>query len=374
MPKVSTALLVKIASRCNLACDYCYVYGHADQSWRSQPPFMSVEHQRMLIHRVAEYVSLTNVSALTVIFHGGEPLLIGANTIVALAAQLRNASESLGTSITFSLQTNGALLDHAAIRAFARAGVWVSLSVDGGQNANDLHRLDHQGRSSFAATLRALHLLEVNRNIFGGIISVVDPRIPPIALFEFVASSAPPLWDLLLPDANHARTPPGRQADPTIYERWLVEAFDLWLDKYANLRVRLFDSLLAVCSGLSSETEMLGPGAGNILTIETDGTYHGHDVLKITHTGATALRLTLDQHGIADALASPSFQSYARLTTAAGLSSSCRACPELNACGGSFVPHRYSHTGFDNPSVYCSELLTMIRHARRRMLDIATHQ
>ncbi|MEU9838708.1 hypothetical protein AB0C69_05725, partial [Actinomadura sp. NPDC048032] len=29
--------ILKIHSRCNLACDYCYVYEMGDQSWRDQP-------------------------------------------------------------------------------------------------------------------------------------------------------------------------------------------------------------------------------------------------------------------------------------------------------------------------------------------------
>ena len=33
----SRQFLLKVHSRCNLACDYCYVYQHADQSWRTRP-------------------------------------------------------------------------------------------------------------------------------------------------------------------------------------------------------------------------------------------------------------------------------------------------------------------------------------------------
>lgn len=29
--------VLKLHSRCNLACDYCYVYQMADQTWRSRP-------------------------------------------------------------------------------------------------------------------------------------------------------------------------------------------------------------------------------------------------------------------------------------------------------------------------------------------------
>src|ERR1700683_5624618 len=29
--------VLKICSRCDLACDHCYVYEYADQSWRGRP-------------------------------------------------------------------------------------------------------------------------------------------------------------------------------------------------------------------------------------------------------------------------------------------------------------------------------------------------
>ena len=34
-------VLVKLASRCNLNCDYCYVYQMGDESWRNQPKRMT---------------------------------------------------------------------------------------------------------------------------------------------------------------------------------------------------------------------------------------------------------------------------------------------------------------------------------------------
>ncbi|MGH8573602.1 MAG: FxsB family cyclophane-forming radical SAM/SPASM peptide maturase, partial [Gammaproteobacteria bacterium] len=35
--------VLKVYSRCNLACDYCYVYQMADQTWRDRPLVMSPE-------------------------------------------------------------------------------------------------------------------------------------------------------------------------------------------------------------------------------------------------------------------------------------------------------------------------------------------
>ena len=49
--------LLKVASRCNLACDYCYMYEHTDQSWRKQPHMFSSETSPAVVKRIGEYVA-----------------------------------------------------------------------------------------------------------------------------------------------------------------------------------------------------------------------------------------------------------------------------------------------------------------------------
>jgi len=77
-------------------------------------------------------------------------------------------------------------------------------------------------------------------------------------------------------------------------------------------------------------------------------------------------------HTITDACTSPPLREHAKLLSVDGLSLSCRSCPEVQVCGGGAVPHRYGGDGFDHPSVYCNELLAIIRHVRRRLTDAVT--
>src|SRR3954447_14685640 len=96
------AALLKVASRCNIDCDYCYVYKHADQSWRSQPRLMADRTVRRFAERLREYVTLHGAREFSVTFHGGEPLLYGAGR---LAAAARTIKEIAGpdVSVGFSL-------------------------------------------------------------------------------------------------------------------------------------------------------------------------------------------------------------------------------------------------------------------------------
>ena len=50
------------------------------------------------------------------------------------------------------------------------------------------------------------------------------------------------------------------------------------------------------------------------------------------------------------------------------LPAACRGCVERDTCGGGYLPHRYSRDrGFDNPSVWCADLLRLFGHIRGRM-------
>ena len=41
--------VVKVHSRCDLACDYCYMYEIADETWRARPGRMSVASAEAMV-------------------------------------------------------------------------------------------------------------------------------------------------------------------------------------------------------------------------------------------------------------------------------------------------------------------------------------
>src|SRR5215217_946413 len=103
------SLVLKVAERCNLACKYCYMYQHVDQSYLDRPRFMSDEVFDAMLLRVAEYCDRNPAVRFRFSFHGGEPTLIGPDAFDHLAARLRTR---LGDRVNeISMQTNGTLLD-----------------------------------------------------------------------------------------------------------------------------------------------------------------------------------------------------------------------------------------------------------------------
>src|SRR5271170_515845 len=76
--------VLKVHSRCDLACDHCYVYEHADQSWRTKPRAISSRTVAMAAKRIREHATGHRLADVFVVLHGGEPLLVGQHEMRAL--------------------------------------------------------------------------------------------------------------------------------------------------------------------------------------------------------------------------------------------------------------------------------------------------
>ena len=131
--------VLKVASRCDLACDHCYVYESADQSWRGRPLTMSDEVISQAAGRIAEHAVSHRLNSVQVVLHGGEPLLAGRARLGRIATELRSALGGV-CRLDLRIHTNGVLLDEGLCELFAEHDVRVGISIDGDRAANDRHR------------------------------------------------------------------------------------------------------------------------------------------------------------------------------------------------------------------------------------------
>ncbi len=121
-----------------------------------------------------------------------------------------------------------------------------------------------------------------------------------------------------------------------------------------------------VIMGGSSEIDVIGNPELRYLSVETDGSIHGPDKLRSCEDGMSAMELNVHQNDLCEiAIASP---FHAQIMDGLPLRSGCRACPERDTCAGGHLPNRYSKArGFDNPSVWCADLLALFAHVRKRL-------
>ena len=360
MPVSISQYVLKVASRCDLACNHCYVYEHPDQSWRAKPKFITQSIARQAAKRISEHAEAHQLTTVHVVLHGGEPLLLRRDRLRGILNALRSSIDPVA-SLDLRIHTNGVLLDKGLCALFAEYDVQVGVSLDGDRAANDLHRLFSDGRSSYPQVRQALSLLRrpEYRHLYAGILCTVDLRNDPIAVYEALRAEAPPRIDLLLPHATWA-LPPHRPPDTdTPYAAWLGRIHARWLADGRPLPIRFFDSLRGAWEGRPSGSEAAGLDPVDLLVIETDGTWEQADSLKTAFDGAPATGLDIFSHSVDEAAACPGVVS--RQGGLAALCRTCRECPVVRACGGGLYAHRYSHeNGFDNPSVYCNDLKKLI--------------
>ena len=184
-----------------------------------------------------------------------------------------------------SVQTNGALVSEKLLDLFAETRTSVSVSIDGPRAANDMARLDHRGRSTFSSVLRGIRLLASHPEhdfLFAGTLSVIQPSISPESVYAFLKELGTPSMNFLLQDGNHDRLPPGKSHfTSTEYGDWLVRLFDLYISDISHVPIRIFDDLIKLYLGGSSQKEGVGKDQHGILIIETNG-----DIRKKRHTAS----------------------------------------------------------------------------------------
>ncbi|MEU6349554.1 FxsB family cyclophane-forming radical SAM/SPASM peptide maturase [Streptomyces sp. NPDC047072] len=361
--------VVKMHGRCNLACTYCYLYEGPDQGWRTRPATASAEVLERVAARMGEHARTHGLKDISLVLHGGEPLLAGADTLAGFSALVAERAPA-GCRVHTTVQTNGTLLAEENLGELARAGVRVGISLDGGTAAHNARRVDHAGRPSWPAAARGARLLaERFPQSYAGILAVVDPVLDPVETYESLLALRPPALDLLLPHGNWTAPPPHLAG--VRHGSWLCAVFDRWWTAgRRETRVRLFEECLALLLGLPTATESLGLRPFDAIVVETDGSIELVDSLKSAYPGAAHTGLDVFRHGFDDALRHPGV--VARQAGAAALADQCRACPLLETCGGGHYVHRYrAGHGFRNPSVYCADLQRFIRHVARRLAEDA---
>ncbi|MGW4222182.1 FxsB family cyclophane-forming radical SAM/SPASM peptide maturase [Streptomyces bauhiniae] len=364
-PRPFRQFIVKAHGRCNLACRYCYLYEGPDHTWRTRPAAAPAEVLDRTADRIARHARDHALTALSLVLHGGEPLLAGADTLARFTGTVR-ARVPEGCAVHATVQTNATLLTHDRVAVLARHGIRVGISLDGGSAALNHRRVDHAGRPSWPAAARGARLVADRfPEAYAGILTVVDPTTDPVGTYESLLDLRPPALDLLLPHGNWSVPPP----HPGEYGDWLCRVFDRWWSAgRRETRIRLFEECLALLLGLPAATESLGLAPFDAVVVETDGSIEQVDSLKSAYDGAAQTGLDVFRHDFDQALAHPGVA--ARQTGLAGLAGRCRTCPLVAVCGGGHYAHRYrAGHGFANPSVYCADLQRFIRHVAARLAE-----
>jgi uncharacterized protein len=95
-------IVLKLTKFCNMRCNYCFEYDHLGDRARMDPKALG--HGLAVL---ADYArTAPGIDRVTVVLHGGEPLLLPTGYLLAVVAQARAAFAAVGLTVGFTAQTN----------------------------------------------------------------------------------------------------------------------------------------------------------------------------------------------------------------------------------------------------------------------------
>ncbi len=135
MPPVS--LMIKPASSlCNLACEYCFYKDVSEHREHLGFGKMDKETAVVLIEKALNFASGESVAFA---FQGGEPTLAGLDFFEFFVETVKQLNTKKST-VFYSIQTNGTLIDTDWARFFAENKFLVGLSLDGSYKDNKFRK------------------------------------------------------------------------------------------------------------------------------------------------------------------------------------------------------------------------------------------
>jgi len=283
-------------------------------------------------------------------------LLWGVENFHRFAEACEAISSRTGCEIPLAVTTNGLLIDHEWLDCFEQRNIAVAISLDGPAHVHDLHRRTFQGTGTHAAVERAARML-LSRDIRVIALAVCNPSYPPKQYVDFFDQCGIAHFDIMIPDATMDDNPP---SIATFYKGLL----DLWLEANRDrptVNIRIIGDMMTALLGNNSPTEGVGHNPVELCTVMTDGSVEAHDVLRIAGDGSTRATFNIFEHAIDEIRNEPQWK--AARDASINLCEKCQQCKFMNACGGGYLPHRYSRqNGYDNPSVYCDDLYAMFEN------------
>jgi uncharacterized protein len=362
MPNASVQnlnVVFKISERCNLKCDYCYFFFGGDETWKLHPPLVPqevIENLGAFAARAARDYGIENIA---VVFHGGEPLLMKRTRFAQMCDTLRGYEN--GFRFGFGLQTNGVLLDDEWIALFERYKISAGISLDGTRSANDLHRLDHQGRGSYDRTLAGLRRMQQaaaqGKIRAPGLLSVINPAADGGEVYRhFAHDLGVTRMSFLTPDYTWD-SGVGESVIRGV-ERFLLASLRAWLvDKNPKIHIRVFSELLsALIDPHAMEVlQTFRDDYRNIISVSSNGDLGPEDTLRTLDPRFSSMGLNVARSDLRELLESDAWREQADAATSRP--NGCTGCGWWKICRAGRPTNRYSKSrGFSNPSLYCSGL------------------
>lgn len=161
-------IIFKPTYLCNLRCYYCYARNERD----SVQLKMSIPEAIAAFNWISHYCSFAGIDHVNIIWHGGEPLLMGVNFYEEIISYAISKFKEYGIKLHNAIQTNATLITDDYIKLFKKyfdSKIGISLDY------NSSYRVDIHGNNINKQLEYKLKILS-NSNIQVGAICMISPE------------------------------------------------------------------------------------------------------------------------------------------------------------------------------------------------------
>ncbi len=358
-----SAVYVNPTERCNLDCTYCYLPG----TMRRDGGHLPQDKLLAALDKLRRYFATVMPAGRRprIIFHGSEPLMNRQAVFAAI--------EAFDDDFVFGLQTNGTLLDRAAIDFLTAHEVSIGLSLDGPEaTITDATRHTWSGRSVHDRVLAAMDALRgydawsvittcTTENLahLTRMVELFHAREVPACMLNTVRCTLPGARAVKPADADMARA--FIAALDRSHELYRETGRKLVVANFANILIAI---LAPTARRLMCDISPCGGGRAFFALAADGGLYPCSEFIGLPRFRGG----DLFESDVATALDSEGF----RLVTGRDVDafSPCRDCAIRHFCGSPCPAEAHEmNGGMDRTGAFCGFYKEQVRYAFRLIAD-----
>jgi uncharacterized protein len=359
---------------CNLNCAYCFFLSKE----KLYPGSRFRMTDEVLEAYIQQYIAAQQIPEVTISWQGGEPTLMGLD-FFRRAAELVDKHKKPGTTIQYTIQTNGTMLNDEWGEFFKEHNFLVGISFDGPPDLHNAYRRDKGGKPSFDRVMRGLGYLK-KHNVDFNILCTVhaangDHPLDVYRYFRDELEAQFVQFIAIVERDNETGFQQGnkvtdRAVGPEQYGNFLSSVFDEWLvHDVGRVFVQIFDVALAAWVGAPPVVCVFSPTCGNALALE-----HTGDLYACDHFVEPDYFLgNIQDTPMADLVASEAQRKFG-LDKRDMLPEYCLECEVRFVCHGACPKNRFIETPEGEPGLnyLCAGYKAFFKHIDRPMRIMAS--
>ena len=359
-------LIKPASSLCNLRCRYCFYCDIAENRSVSNLGLMQPETVQALVQKT--FLELEPGGSVHFAFQGGEPTLAGLEFYRDFLAQVA-AHNTKHVTVTYSIQTNGVLLDEAWAVFLKKHDFLVGLSLDGTRDLHDLYRVDAAREGTWNRVCGSFRLLQ-QQGVRTNILCVVTAQCAkhPEKVYNQLKKLGGRYFQFIpcLDPLTDSDKRPTFSLTAENYEKFLCRIFDLWYRDWAQqdyCSVRLFEDYVNILLGTPQGITCSACGlCGGYLVVEGDGSVYPCDFFTLDRWKVG----NIQQNTLPELFSSDRYRKFLELGR--HRPAECASCPWGQLCRGGC---KYDWVGTEPHNRHCQALKTFFAHSQQRLLTVA---